>query len=151
MLAIYFKKAFEAAKLSIVLAIILGTLVELIDYFVPSLDSLSTFSVPIIYFVIFAYAGYNATKKLKQGLITAGLAGAIAAAITYIALIIILDIIFLAIRFPPAVEDFEWWRAEFGDKHMEAFILSSFVLFVFRVVGDFVVGLIGGFIGQRYK
>lgn len=135
-----FKKAFEAAKLPLFLIILL-------DFVLALLAALYDIHFPFLSFfvnvLLFAWAGYKATKELKQDLITAGLSGSITALIFGIVAVLYYTFIINTI----------YTGSLFGD--FGALVRGPYVVAIIQIpisiVVNFFIALVGGLIGQKMK
>lgn len=129
-------KAFEAATIPTFLIILITVILSLASA-LQALDSHICISI-VIFTPLFAWAGYKATKELKQDLFTAGLAGIIAVVLSEF-----VTGLFYIIFIMPIYGD------QFSLIPPSPFLVALIIKFPFSIILNFIIALLGGFIGQK--
>ena len=146
------KNAFQAAKRSILLVVIFGLLFLLLTAFLPDFAIVAALSIPINFF-LYLYAGYTATRKMKQSVMTGGAAGALASLVSGI-LLLLLQIIFLFAGLTPVtdmlgVENTSILEVGLTTATLGIVVAGGITALVFSIAVNFIVGLMGGYMGQK--
>jgi len=124
-------------------------------------DGLAKDIVSVVFYIVdlalYMYAGYRATKIFGQDILTAGMAGALAALSVGIFYGIILIPIFVFIlnsgmvTLPETLLDRFGGELGAGAVVISLALLCEAVVIVTSIVVNFITGAVGGFIGQRFK
>jgi len=124
-------------------------------------DGLAKDIVSVVFYIVdlalYMYAGYRATKIFGQDILTAGMAGALAALSVGIFYGIILIPIFVFIlnsgmvTLPETLLDRFGGELGAGAVVISLALLCEAVVIATSIVVNFITGAVGGFIGQRFK
>ncbi|QLJ52253.1 MAG: hypothetical protein Sv326_0078 [Candidatus Fermentimicrarchaeum limneticum] len=144
-----FKKIINVALIPTLVLVVLGVINAVLNLVLSEgvlgiIGIVITLGIFAVSCLVLAYAGYSATKKNKLGLFSAALVGAVAGFVSSI----INGIINLVLMFVnPATSSI---TAEGGSLYMVAGGLIAVVIgVIFWFVAAAVLGVIGGFIGQK--
>lgn len=149
-----FGKALRATPISIILIVVLNIVVQLVVGFVPDVAIVGLVLFPLNA-LLFLYAGYKVTKKFKQSLTTAGVAGLFAAFLVGIFMIIANVVFILADLTMPVTGGVEDAYANAGltpptkEAMITALVFSMAIWTLLSMITNFVISMIGGFMGQR--
>lgn len=131
-----FNKILKVATMPVVVLVVLGIISLAITMFIPSIGAIIALPAGLIGLLIYVWAGYTAAKA-KMGLVDAGIVGAAVALFTSIIIGVINLIIGMVIAGPST----------------PALIITLGMLainIVFGTIVGFVLGIIGGLIGQKF-
>ena len=152
-----FKKVLEAAKTSIVAAVVWGIFSELFHSYLVGLP-VYIFYLP--YLLIFGYAGYKSTKEMKLDLLSAGVAGSLAAILSMFIFWVPFFVYSYVFPTPSLLEQFNELSSYVGSGGgiVMSVVVSVLLAVLFAgplatITGviNFIVGLAGGLLGQKLK